>query len=279
MDIKNKIYCGDSLELIKEVPDGCVDFFLTDPPYGTNDGKGKNINSNTIGDKDGHGSFDIEWDRFLPLSYIEELPRIMKDDTWGMIWTDKKEVTTIWNTVESVGLSPRNTFYWRKTNKSPTLRPNFKSVVETAVVFTKGSTSKKWRGGGNIANYFETTIKTSKENVGHPTQKPIILFEHLISLFTVEGDLVFDPFIGSGTTAFAARNLGRNYLGIELDQYWVDQIEDGMKEKVDISVLKKHENIEEQRLNKADTNKATREFHKQHTKDKPADYKNKDKFI
>lgn len=221
----NKIICGDSLELIKNIPNESIDFFLTDPPYGTNDDKGKTIKrGNFITD------FNvIEWDKDLPIKYIDELPRIMKNNTWGVIFTDNKEITTIWNKLESVELSPRNTFYWIKTNKAPTPRSNFKSCVETAVVFTKGTTSKKWYGGGNVNNYFESPFVIGKEHIGHDTQKPIALFEHLIGLFTTEGDLVFDPFIGSGTTAYAARKSGRNYLGMEIDPYWCGEINKRIK--------------------------------------------------
>lgn len=214
----NDILYGDCNELILDIPDNSIDFVLTDPPYGTNDDKGKTIKRSGI-DK----NFKVmEWDKELPLSYIEHLPRIMKDDTWGCIFTDNMATTIIWNKIEEVGLNPRNTFYWVKPNKPPTPRKNFKSCVETAVIFTKGKTNKKWYGGGNVNNYLKLSIISPKEKLAHETQKPIRLMKHLIKLFTVDGDVVFDPFLGSGTTAAAAKRLGRKYIGFEIDKKYLD---------------------------------------------------------
>jgi site-specific DNA-methyltransferase (adenine-specific)/modification methylase len=209
-----KLIHGDSFEKLKDLDDRCVDALITDPPYGTNDKYGKNIKRG-----DHNTSFGvIEWDKTLPLDFLKECYRVMKDDTWGFIFTDKKEVTTIWNYLETVGFSPRNTFYWIKTNKAPTPRKNFKSSVETAVVFTKGRTNKKWVGGGNQNNFFECPFVIGKEKVNHPTQKPVKLIKHIISLISNEGDVILDPFIGSGTTAVASLEINRECIGIEIDE-------------------------------------------------------------
>lgn len=217
----NKILCGNCIDLLKEIDDDSIDFLLTDPPYGTNDNNGKSIKRGQV-----VTSFNtIDWDTELPLEWIDELYRIMKDDTWGVIFTDKKEITTMWNYLLSNNLTPRNTFYWIKTNKAPTPRKNFKSCVETAVVFTKGRTNQKWYSGGNENNYFMSPFVSGKENVGHPTQKSIKLFSYLIRLFTKETDIILDPFIGSGTTAVAALLLNRYYLGFDINLEYIKMAE------------------------------------------------------
>jgi len=214
-DYINKIHNCDCLEFMKTLPDNCVDLVLTDPPYGTNDGKGKVIRR---GNSDVNFS-TLEWDKKLPLHWIKELPRTLKDDRWGCVFTDNKAVDIIWRELEQNGLSPRNTFYWYKTNKAPTPRSNFKSCVETAIVFTKGRTNKKWFGGATQNNMIQMPF--CQEGL-HPTQKPVGLFRFLLKLFTEDSDVIFDPFMGSGTTAVAAYQMGRQWFGCELSKEYCD---------------------------------------------------------
>ena len=210
---KVELHLGDCLEIMRSMPDKSVDAVITDPPYGTNDGAGKVIRR---GNTDTDFSV-LDWDKDLPTDYIKELSRIMKDDTWGAIFTDNIAIGEIWQTLINNGLSPRNTFYWVKYNKAPTPRANFKSCIETAVVFTKGRTTIKWNGGGNQANYIEMPFVSGKDAGLHPTQKPVKLMKHFIELFTKEGDTILDPFMGSGTTGVACVQTGRNFIGCEID--------------------------------------------------------------
>ena len=209
-----KLIQGDCLEEMKKIPDESVDLVLTDPPYGTNDGKGKNIKRGTS-----NTDFSvIEWDRELPIQYISELHRVMKPDSWGFIFTDKSKVSQVWYELERRGLTPRNVFYWIKSNKAPTPRCNFKSCIEAAVVFTKGRTNQRWYGGGNQNNYIILPFVSGREKVNHPTQKPVKLMAHLLQLVSTENDVVLDPFMGSGSTGVACKQLNRNFIGIELDK-------------------------------------------------------------
>ena len=216
----NKVIHGDCLEVMQSIPDNSVDFILTDPPYGTNDEKGKCIKR-----KQDLTSFNvIEWDKEFPLIWIEDLHRIMKEDTWGIIFTDNMFISHLWDKLESCALKPRNTFYWIKTNKAPTPRANFKSNVETCIVFTKGRTNQKWNGGGNQDNYIFLPFVSGNEKEEHPTQKPKKLFNHFLKLFTNENDTVLDPFAGSGTTGIACLELNRNYILIEKEKKYIDII-------------------------------------------------------
>jgi len=224
------LYQCNCLETLGNFPDNSIDFIFTDPPYGTNDGKGKAI-------KRGSSIVDfctIQWDDTLPLDWIEFVYKIMKDDTWGVTFTDKNATLMVWNKLEECKLNPRNTFYWIKTNKAPTPRSNFKSCVETAVVFTKGRTNQKWRGGGNQNNFINLPFVSGREKVKHPTQKPLKLIEHLLSFMTDENDVVLDPFAGSGTTAVACEKLNRKWIGIELNKEYCDIIVERLKKGVDI---------------------------------------------
>ena len=217
------IYHGDCNKVLYLIDQLSADAVVTDPPYGTNDGRGKVI-------KRGDTNVDfgvIGWDMLLPLKYLMPLKRIMKWDTWGFIFTDNKAVTTVWEELEKNNLSPRNTYHWIKYNKAPTPRSNFKSCVETAVVFTKGRTNKKWNGGGNEPNYVVMPFVSEGE---HPTQKPVSLIEKIILLVTEKGDIVIDPFMGSGTTGIACAKLDRGFIGIEISDEYFSLAKEGIQE-------------------------------------------------
>ena len=219
------LYHGDCNKILYKIQKLSADAVVTDPPYGTNDGKGKVI-------KRGSSNVDfgvLEWDKKLPLKYLMQLRRIMKPDTWGFIFTGHTAVSYLWNELENVGLSPRNTYHWIKYNKAPTPRANFKSCVEEAVAFTKGRTTIKWHGGGNEPNYVVMPFVSSGL---HPTQKPLSLIEKLILLITEKGDVVIDPFMGSGTTGRACARLGRGFIGIEISENYYHLAKEGIEKEL-----------------------------------------------
>ena len=96
---------------------------------------------------------------------------------------------------------------------------NFKQNVEVAVIGTN-ETVGVWNGGGTTPNYFTAPFVSGGRI--HPTQKPIGLMSHLIQLMSNEGDLILDPFMGSGTTLEAAKQNGRKSIGIELDERYCE---------------------------------------------------------
>lgn len=86
--------------------------------------------------------------------------------------------------------------------------------AEGIAVMHSRQTKPSWNGGGERGLW---SYPRNKEETGHPTTKPVILMERLISLFTLPGQTVLDPFMGSGTTGMACANLGRKFIGIEID--------------------------------------------------------------
>lgn len=227
-DFENQIICGDCIDVIKDIPSDSIDLCLTDPPYGTNDNKGKVIRR---GKTDTNFAV-IDWDREVPLEYLKDLYRVMKKDVWGVIFTDNMFISHLWEALEGVGLKPRNTFYWIKHNKAPTPRSNFKSCVETAIVFTKDRTNQKWNGGGNQSNYIQMPFVCGKEKVAHPTQKPVKLMEHFLRLMSNKNDIILDPFCGSGTTAVAAKNLGRRFIGIDISEEYCEMGRQRLRQEI-----------------------------------------------
>jgi site-specific DNA-methyltransferase (adenine-specific) len=209
---ENGIYCGDARKLAKAIPNESVDLVLTDPPYGTVDGRGKVIKrgSELVAFNPG------EWDETLLLDWIPDALRSLRLGCWISVFTDKLSVKTLWEALEKSGARGKQTFYWVKNNPPPQPRMNWCSGVETAVLATKGAV-KHWFGGGWMLNYVVSPLAPNSERVGHPTQKPLRVMIHLLKAMSTIGDIVLDPFVGSGTTAVACKMLGRHYLAFEID--------------------------------------------------------------
>ncbi len=210
------IYLGDCLEVLPTLEAESVDLVLTDPPYGTLDGRGK---VQKVGNE--YCDFNVgDWDCQLPLQWVKQGAKLLEAGGWCVAFTDKLSVRVVWDEFEESGLRGKQTFYWVKTNPPPQPRKNFCSAIETAVCGTKGPV-RKWNGGGATFNWFQCPLVTS-HRTGHTTEKPLALMQHLLVCMSNTGDLVLDPFAGSFTTCRAAKDLNRKSIGIEIDERWCE---------------------------------------------------------
>lgn len=181
------------------MPDKCVDLVLTDPPYGIGADKKKahsSIRDNPMWDK-------TTWDEQRPSKEcFDEMLRIGKKVAiWGgNYFTDYLPVSSGW-------------IVWSK----PQADTGF-SLADGELCWTSEEFSlrikKLGRRDGNV----------------HPTQKPVELMSYCIDKFTEEGQIILDPFLGSGTTAVAAKQTNRNYIGIELSQKYCDIANERLKQ-------------------------------------------------
>lgn len=210
-DFMNKIICGDCLGVMKEMPDECVDLVLTDPPYGIS-GQGK-VNYTS----QGLTKVDYGFSDFKLIDLLCLLPKI-KNKGSIVLFYDSKEVTSVWNLLKANGFKPKQLIYWFKGYRGINPRHGFNSVVEVAIWAVK-STGWTWNGGGNIPNlYIEKLRKLAyPPNNLHPTQKSLEVITWLIGLLSNENDTVFDPYLGSGTTTKACKEMRRNFIGIEIN--------------------------------------------------------------
>lgn len=228
----NKIHKGNCLELMKDIDDKSIDMILCDLPYGTTQNK---------------------WDSVIPLDELwKQYNRIIKDN--GAI------VLTGQNTFSSKLIMSNEKYHrynivWEKTKaggflnakrmplqahediiifykKLPTYNPQMtegKPYTKKAVTNGDGKNYGKFNRVGQTAvnkgvRYPRSVLKIANDNHNslHPTQKPVELFEWLIKTYTNDGELVLDNCIGSGTTAIACLNTGRNYIGIEKDNTYFE---------------------------------------------------------
>jgi len=206
----NKIHNCDCLEFMKQVPDGYFDLILTDIPY-----EECNIDNNGIWNKnknmqDMYKADKKTFDLFL---FLKEIIRICKGSFYIFCGIEQtSNIRSYFNKEHTTRL-----IIWEKTNPMPINgKYVFLSGIETCV-WAKNAGATFNESCRNTIFRYPLGIDKSK----HPTTKPLKLFEEFIKISTNLGDKVFDPCLGSGTTAIAAQSLGRNWCGCELEADYV----------------------------------------------------------
>ena len=218
-----EIYTADSFKKIKEVPDHSVDVILTDPPYNLGKYSTGNIKMSWRADFNN----DIaQWDQetFNPAAWVEEFQRILKP-TGNIFGFTSYNLLGEWHRAFDPVFDTFQFMVWHKSNPAPKLRrAGFLNSCELIVcLWNKGHT---WNFGkqNEMHNFIQTPICMGHERVKnpkHPTQKPVRVLEHLLKLGSKEGDLVFDPFMGVGSTGVAALKMQRRFLGFEKETEYV----------------------------------------------------------
>jgi len=232
----NKIICGDCIEEMKKLPDNCIDAIITDPPYAISQ-EGKKISRKSLSSKSWKRNMDIKldfgkWDNFetendffkFTESWFKECIRVLKQKGWIYIFFDKQK-TGYFDLIlaPKYGIKSRTIFTWLKTNPCPSFRKvNWLSASEFIWVGSKGSCKlKNFLNQTEMFNYMLTPNKSIYGKTEHPTEKPEDLIKKFILVSTDKGDIILDPFIGSGTTAVACIQTGRKFIGIEINPKYV----------------------------------------------------------
>lgn len=234
-----KLFCGDCLDILPTLPDGCVDLVLCDLPYGTTQNK---------------------WDSVLPLDVLwREYERVC---VGAVVLTASQPFTS------TVVVSKLDWFkyawVWEKSAATGHLNAKRMPMKlhEDVLVFSKGAApynpqgltpyNKVTRRGGNGSNFGASGVENFQERTNyprsivrfphegkavHPTQKPVALMEYLIRTYTNPGDVVLDNTMGSGTTGVAAINTGRDFIGIEKDPGYFEIAERRIYEAYEAALL------------------------------------------
>jgi len=244
----NTIYKGDCRTILnKTIPKESVDLIFADPPY--------NLSGNGLkwmGNKTGGDWFMVneKWDQMTEAEYLkftkewlEACKKVLKPNGSIYISCTYHNIGELVMALKALGFTPRNIITWHKNNAMPSMtRRAFTHSCEYILFFSKG---KKW-----IFNYSDIKRmnpdkakdgsekqmrdlwimpivqgkERAKDKTGraaHPTQKPENLLERVILASSNKGDIVLDPFLGSGTTAVVAKRLGRKWIGIETEDKYI----------------------------------------------------------
>ena len=219
---------GDSLELLKEIESDSIDFILTDPPYGI----GYVNNMGTLSDKviKNDEPNDIDWDVLL-----SELYRVLKPKGICFIFGRMDMFMRIGNSVLNSGFKYNHDFIWRKGDMRAGNLSSMGTIHENGIVLSKGAPKKCNPIIINqvVKNRYKAEYngKISRlEYTGHPTQKPINLLSFLIQSYSNEGDTILDPFMGSGSTIVASHINNRNYIGIDLEEEYINMCKERLQD-------------------------------------------------
>ena len=223
----NVIYHKSCLEGLQQLPDACVDLIFTDPPYYQFRaqnllGLKKHKDVVTEFDFDGFTS-EEEYLQFLE-SVLVECFRVCKPGASGYLWCGDDFVSYLNRMVERVGFQFRKVIHWHKTNPFPAIhtRKMYANSMELMIHFAKGKPNT-WnhKPVNEMHNFIQSPLCMGKERSKHKTQKPLKVCLPFIEISSNEGDLVLDPFMGSGSTAVASKMLKRNFIGYELNEEFV----------------------------------------------------------
>jgi len=215
----NKVYHGDCLEVMKDMENDSVDVTLTDIPYGV-----VNRSSNGLRDLDKGNAdvFTLDMDEML-----DEILRVTRGQI--IIFCGREQFSNIYEFFANEKGTTRS-IVWEKTNPSPMNGQYvYLSGVEFAVWF-------KPRGRKVFNAHCKNTVLRHSNGTRkvHPTQKNIELFKELILDNSNEDEVIFDPFLGSGTTAVAAINTNRNFIGIEKEWEYCEIANERIKEAIEL---------------------------------------------
>ena len=195
-DLINTIQNIDCLEGFKKIPDRSIDLVLTDPPYGLN----------KQGIKNDH-------DLSLFYSILPESHRVLKDNSFFITFFSTKFLPYIFKN------NPFQ-YYWNFILYCPNGRvmsPIGFTKYMSCVVFKKGNPKMVKRSKDIFVDTPGKMVEPDEGFINHPTPKPKTFIKEILNMFSKEGDIVLDPFIGSGSTAVACKILKRNYIGFDIN--------------------------------------------------------------
>ena len=236
--MKNKLFCGDNLEIMRKMPDCSVDLIATDPPYNS---------------KKDYDDFDDRWlsdEHYLDFmrSRFVEIHRVLKDT--GSLYLHCDPTMSHYLKVELDKVFGKENFQneivWAYNSGGGT-KTRFGRKHDILLYYTKitgkhifhvdnvrvpysSIIPKKWKDKFNdkgkvssdVISHISRLSNCHKERLGYPTQKPCELYEFFIQVSSNTHDLIFDPFCGSGTTLVAAKLLQRFYIGIDSNKNAID---------------------------------------------------------
>ena len=237
----NRILSGNCVEVMKKLPSRSIDLIFADPPYNLQlQGQlHRPDNSKVNGVED-------EWDKFSSFSaydkfskeWLLEARRLLKDD--GAIWVigSYHNIFRVGAMLQDIGFWILNDIVWRKTNPMPNFRGRRFTNAHETMIWASKSENSKYRFNYDSMKALNEDLQmrsdwtiplcTGSERLkkldgkkAHPTQKPEALLHRVILSSTEVGDVILDPFFGTGTTGAVAKKLGRNFIGIEKEREYI----------------------------------------------------------
>ena len=234
----------DCIKGMENLPDSCVDLIVTDPPYNLGNLNGlTKIGNDIMSVSDGWGSWDTftpaDYEKFM-MSYFRQCYRILKEGGSLYCFTSREDNGYYIHKLQDLGFTVRNVLSIVKLNPQPSFtKTNYRHGFELCFYMIKGGDFPKtfnFLAQERMINYFFYNAGMYKETK-HPTEKPIDFIRHIIKVSSNEGDVVFDGFVGSGTTAAACKQLNRIFIGFEISPKYYSMIMERLQQSCLLSYL------------------------------------------
>lgn len=194
---------------------------ITDPPYAIS----KENNFHTLNNpRKGVDFGDWDWD-FDPAAWLDLAYPLLDKDGSMVIFCSYRFISHITQKIESLGGVVKDIMIWQKANPMPrNINRRYVQDMEFMIWAVKSKKSKwvfnKPKDKPYQRGFFQTPTLLGKERTAHPTQKPIALMQEIIQIHSNEQDVIFDPFMGTGSTGIACLNLNRQFIGCEKELQW-----------------------------------------------------------
>src|ERR687897_2232924 len=239
----NEILLGDCIASLEKLPPESVDVVFADPPYNL-----QLEHTLTRPDQSLVDAVDDDWDKFASFAdydaftraWLLAVRRVMKKNATLWVIGSYHNIFRVGSALQDLNFWLLNDIVWRKANPMPNFRGRrFTNAHETMIWASKSAEAKSYTfhydalkaGNEDLqmrSDWFiplctgEERLKGGDGKKVHPTQKPEALLARILLASTKPGDIVLDPFFGSGTTGAVAKRLGRHFVGIEREQDYID---------------------------------------------------------
>lgn len=237
--LRNHLYRGDVLSVLRRFGSGVMDATITDPPYNIAAGRkglGWAFSS--------HVTIEDQWDRFTPdqyeqftIDWLTEVCRVTRENGNIFIFGSYHNIYSLGAIAQKMDLKVVNSIIWAKPNAQPNITCRMLTESTEQVLWLCNNSKKKakgWtfnykamkemNGGKQMRNFWVIPLTPPRERIHgkHPSQKPMVLMERLVLCGTNPGDLVLDCFAGSGSTLLACKEQRRDWVGVERDADYCD---------------------------------------------------------
>lgn len=217
--MNNMLLNQDVREVFKTIPDNSIDLVVTDPPYKTTSRGNAGTSGGMLQKEINKKGQVFKHNNIKPQEYIPELYRVLKDGSHCYIMTNHVNLQEMLNVATESGFKFVKCLIWDKGNKI--MGQYYMSSFEYILFLRKGKAKRINNcGTSDILRVPNIKLKGEDGKNLHDTEKPVELMKIMIDNSSNEGDIVFDPFMGIGSTGVACLELNRRFIGVELDEQY-----------------------------------------------------------
>lgn len=216
------VHTADCIEGMRALPDGCISHIITDPPYSEQTHRQAAARPDEFPDGQVRQT-DLGFEHLsdeLREAAAEQFARLVR--RWVLVFCDSEGVDGWIRSLTKYGLRHVRVGAWWKRGATPSFHGRYPASWHESIEMAHTGEALRWNGGGKGAVYEHPIVSTQGGDRVHPTQKPVPLMVELVRDFTEEGEIILDPFAGSGSTGIACRKLKRLFVGFERNPEWTE---------------------------------------------------------